>query len=111
MSGMKDQRQHTELLYKHRNKPKIDFNDLKKFTNIKEGIENQKSTKNKPGLVNQIKGKGKSSNKQPAKNSAPKDTKSETKCGKCGVHWHETQACNSNYCKICNQYFHKTGMC
>ena len=103
---MNDPRQHTELLYEHRDKAKIDCDDLQKFANIKESIENQKY-KNKPGSVNQIKGKGKSSHKQPAKNPVQKDTQSENKCGKCRNHWHETQACNSNYCKIVSNIFIK----
>ena len=68
MSGMKNQRQHIKLLYEHQNKPKIDFDDLQKFSNIEESIEKQSTKNNKPGTVNQIgKGKGKSSTKQPAK--------------------------------------------
>ena len=108
---MRDHRQHSELLYEHWNKPKIEFDHLQNFANTKESIENQKSTKNKPGSVNQIKGKGKSSAKQPTKSSSSKDTKSETKWGKCGVKWHETENCNSNYWQICKQFFHKTELC
>ena len=52
---MRDQRQNSELLYEHRNKPKIEFDDLQNFANSKESIENQKSMNNKPVSVNQMK--------------------------------------------------------
>ena len=71
--------------------------------------------KNKHGSINQIKDKGKSSAKQPAKSSSSKDTKSETKnlhCNECGVkECYGTENCNSNYCTICKRFFHKVEYC